>query len=108
MTDFLLFMVAGVLLIAVPFDWWVAARFIAAALERPHIGVLTLAALRSAGIAVAATLAGILGAQTLYFYATGDRFLPSPVSAILIAVALVVISLPNVYALRLLERGDVE
>lgn len=108
MTDALLFIVAGVLLIAVPFDWWVAVRFIAAAVERPHIGVLTLAALRSLGIAFAATIAGLLGAQTLYFYATGERLLPSPWPAILIATALVVISLPNVYALRLLERGDVE
>lgn len=108
MSDGWLVAVALVLIVFVPFDWIVAVRFISAAVERPHIGVLTLAALRSIGIAFAATIAGILGAQSIWFAWTGERLLPSPIPAILIAVALIVISLPNVYALRLLDRGDVE
>lgn len=98
--------VAVVLVVFVPFDWYVAAKFIAVARQRPYIRVLTLAALRSTAIAIAATLAAILGVQSIWFYWTGVRLLPTPIPAILIAVALVVISLPNLYALRLLDEGD--
>ena len=96
--------VAAVLVLFVPFDWYVALKFIVVARQRPYIRVLTLAALRSTAIAIAATIAGILGIQSIWFYLTGERLLPQPVPAILIAIALVVVSLPNVYALRLL--GD--
>lgn len=108
MNDIAIIAVAIVLILFVPFDWIVAVRFIAAARQRPYIQVLTLAALRSVAIAIAATLAAILGAQSIWFYLTGQRLLPQPVPAILIAVSLVVISLPNVYALRLLQNGGSE
>lgn len=101
-----LLVVAGVLVIAVPFDIYVAARFVIAALERPRIPILTLAALRSIAIAVAASIAGVLGAASIWFAWTGERLLPTPIGAILIAVALIVISIPNVYALRLLTEDD--
>lgn len=97
---------AAVLVVAVPFDLYVAFRFIRAAIERPHIPVLTLAALRSSAIAAAAVIAGILGLQSIVFVQTGVRVIPSPWPTVLIAVALIVISLPNVYALRILNRGD--
>ena len=100
MTDPWLMVVAAVLVVAVPFDVWVAVKFTRAALQRPRYRILTLAALRSVAIAIAACIAGILGAQSIYFAATGQRFLPAPIPAVLIAIALVVISLPNVYALR--------
>lgn len=107
--DAVLTVVAIVLIVAVPFDWYVAARFIAAAAVRPHYRVLTLAALRSGAIAIAATLAGILGLQSIYFQVSGgDRLIPAPVGIILLAVALIVISLPNVYALRWLASDDEE
>ena len=99
--DPLLTAIAGILIVFVPFDWYVAAKFIRAAYIRPRYQVLTLAALRSTAIAVAATLAGILGIQSIYFQVSGGvRLLPSPIPTILLAVALVVISLPNIYALR--------
>jgi hypothetical protein len=100
--------VAAVLVVAVPFDLYVAFRFIRAAIERPHIPVLTLAALRSGAIAVAAVIAGILGLQSIVLLQTGVRVLPTPWPTVLLAVALVVISLPNVYALRVLNRGGGE
>jgi hypothetical protein len=85
---------------------YVAVRFIAAALERPHIHVLTLAELRSSAIAGAAVIGGVLGFSSIWFAYTGQRLLPLPIPALLIATALVLISLPNIYALRLLrDRG---
>lgn len=106
MNDPLLVLVGVVLMIAVPFDVYVAWRFTTYALQRPRYRILTLAALRSIAIAIAAVIAGILGAQSIYFSATGERFLPTPVPTVLIAIALVVISLPNVYALRWLSTND--
>lgn len=108
MSDGWLVIVAITLIVAVPFDWIVALRFLRAAAEKPYLRVLTLAAFRSIAIALAATVFGVLGASVIYFAATGYRLLPSPVSAILIAIAAVVISVPNIYALRLLQMGDVE
>lgn len=104
----LLVLVAAILVIAVPFDIYVAYRFVSAAVERPHIPVLTLAALRSVAIAFAATIAGMLGFSSIWFAATGERLIMPPQTTILIAAALVLISLPNVYALRLLNEGRVD
>lgn len=98
--------VAGVLVIAVPFDIYVAVKFVIAALEEPRIPILTLAALRSVAIAIAATIAGILGIASIWFAWTDQRILPTPLGAILIALALIVISVPNVYALRLLAEDE--
>lgn len=103
-----LVVVAAVLMIAVPFDVYVAYRFVVAALEKPYIAVLTLAALRSVAIAIAAGIAGILGASSIWFAVTGERLLVPPWSTVLIAAALILISLPNVYALRLLDEGRVD
>lgn len=108
MTDLWLTAVALVLIIAVPFDWYVAVRFTYAAVEKPYIPILVLAALRSVAIAIAATLAGILGAASLIYAATGQRILPTPWGAVMLAAALIVISAPNVYALRELSRVDDE
>jgi len=105
-TDVWLSAVIVVLIVFVPFDWYVAVKFISIAIQRPHIRVLTLAALRSVAIAFAATIAGLLGVQSIVFVTTGQRILPQPIPTILIAVALVVISLPNIYALRLLSNGE--
>ena len=106
MTDAWLTIVAVVLIITVPFDWYVAYRITYAAWVKPRSQTLNLAAGRSIAIAVAATIAGFLGITTVYFNVTGVRLLPAPWGAILIAVALIVISLPNVYALRLLRQWD--
>jgi len=107
LNDVLLVAVAVVLVIAVPYDWWVAYRFIVVARERPRLGVLNLAALRSIAIAIAATLGGLLGANWIAYYFNRDWLLDLPIPPVLIAIALVVISIPNVYALRLLkERLD--
>jgi hypothetical protein len=108
MTDAWLIVVAVLLLILVPFDWVVAGIFIGIAFVRPRIRLLTLAAVRSVGIAIAATIGGILGAQTILFNLTNGevRLLPTPLPAILIAVALIVISIPNIYALRVLIVND--
>lgn len=105
--DSWLLVVAVVLVIAVPFDWFVAVKFVRVAIEKPHIGVLTLAALRSVAIAIAATIAGYLGFASIYFGLTGQRLIAPPASTILIAVALVIISLPNVYALRQLNDREI-
>ena len=108
MTDAWLLAVAAVLIIAVPFDWYVAVRFVWVAIERPYIPILILAALRSVAIAAAATIAGVLGFVSIWFAATGQRLLPTPWGAVLLAIALIIISLPNIYALRELSRVDDE
>lgn len=106
MTDAWLLVVSAVLVVTVPFDWYVAYRLTFAAWVKPRSQTLNLAAGRSIAIAVAATIAGFLGMTTIYFNVTGVRVLPQPLPAILIAIALIVISLPNVYALRLLRQWD--
>lgn len=108
MIDGWLLVVIAVLVVAVPFDWYVALRFVQAAVERPHISILTLAALRSVAIAVAASIAALLGVQSIVFVSTGVRLLPTPIPTVLIAVALVIISVPNIYALRQLNNRDLE
>lgn len=108
MIDGWLVAVIGVLVVAVPFDWYVAWRFIQAAVERPHIPVLTLAAARSVAIAVAASIGALLGVQSIVLATTGIRLLPTPIPTVLLAVALVIISVPNVYALRQLNDRNLE
>lgn len=104
MTDVLLILLAVILVIAVPFDWYAAVKLIAEARRPPSIATLNLAALRSLAIAVAATCFGVLGVSSIVFVTTGTRILPTPVPTILIAIGALVISLPNVYFLRLLEQ----
>lgn len=104
MTDPWLVAVAVTLIVVVPFDWYVALRFLAVARMRPYIPLLNIAAFRSVAIAIAATIAGVLGFQSIYFAVTGERFLPVPIPTVLIAIALIVVSLPNFYALRWLRR----
>jgi hypothetical protein len=106
-TDAWLYVVAVLLIVAVPFDWIVAGIFIGAAIVKPRLRILNLAALRSTAIAIAATIAGLLGVQSILFGLYGVRLFPTPIPTILIAVALIVISLPNIYALRVLvDEGE--
>lgn len=110
MDDAWLYLVALLLIVAVPFDWVVAGIFIGAAMVKPRLPILTLAAGRSFAIAVAASIAGLLGIQSLLFGLYGIRLLPVPIPTVLIGVALVVISIPNLYALKVLrdleQRGE--
>ena len=107
MIDPWLLAVAVLLIIFVPFDWIVAGIFIGAAIVKPRLRILNLAALRSTAIAIAATIAGLLGLQSILFGLYGVRLFPTPIPTILIAVALIVISLPNIYALRVLvDEGE--
>lgn len=106
MSELWLTIVALILIVTVPFDWYVAYRMTYAALVKPRSQTLNLAAGRSIAIAIAATIAGFLGLTTIHFNVTGVRILPVPWGAALLAVALIVISIPNVYALRLLRQWD--
>ena len=102
MNDVVLLAVAAVVVVAVPFDWVVAVKLTAAArgAESP---TLNLAAGRSIAIAIAATIGGVLGIHTIAFYALGVRLIPPPFPAFMIGAALIVISIPNIYAMRLLR-----
>lgn len=104
MSDALLVAVAVVLIVLTPFDIYVAWRLSVLAMQKPRIPSLTGAALRSVAIAVAGTLFAILGFHSIWFAYTGVRLLPTPVPTLLIVVGAVVISLPNIYFLRLLHR----
>jgi hypothetical protein len=103
-TDALLIAVAVVLIVLTPFDIYVAWRLTSLALQRPHIASLTGAALRSIAIAVAGTLFAILGIQSIWFAHYGERLLPAPIPTLLIVAGAIVISLPNIYFLRILHR----
>ena len=102
MNDVVLLAVAAVVVIAVPFDWFVAAK-LARAARGADSPTLNLAAGRSVAIAIAATIGGVLGIHTIAFYALGIRLIPPPFPAFMIAAALIVISIPNIYAMRLLR-----
>lgn len=108
MNDAIFTVIAVVLIVLVPFDWYVAVRLTRAARIQPRSQSLNLAAGRSIAIAIAATIAGVLGFSTIYFNVTGIRLLPIPWGAILIALALFVISVPNFYAMRLLRVWSAE
>jgi hypothetical protein len=99
--------VSIVLIVAVPWDLYVAYRFVRAAMEKPYIPILTLAAVRSVAIAIAATIFGLLGLHSVLFLASGETFrlLPVPVPTLLLAVGAIVISVANIYVFRVL-RGD--
>lgn len=100
--------VALVLLVFVPFDIYVAWRLSQLALQKPRIASLTGAAVRSIAIAVAGVLFAILGVQSLVFLTSGERLFPSPIPTVLIAAGAVVVSLPNLYFLRILRRFALE
>ena len=99
MSDSVLDLVALVLVVALPFDIYVANRFIRAASVRPFDDVATGIALTTACIAIAAAIAAVLGVHTIRFQASGgtERLLPMGVSVVLIAVAMIVISIPAAY-----------
>lgn len=101
--DLWLVVVAAVLVVAVPFDWWTAARIIAAAVERPRVRFLSFVALVVGACALAASAFGILGIQLLWLAVTGDRLLPPPIPTVIIALGAIVISIPNVLAVRWLR-----
>jgi hypothetical protein len=103
-SDALLVAVALVLIVLTPFDIYVAWRLSVLAMQKPRIPSLTGAALRSVAIAVAGTLFAILGFHSIWFAYTGVRLLPTPVPTLLIVIGAIVISLPNIYFLRLLHR----
>lgn len=100
-----LVIVAAILVVAVPFDWWTAATLIRAAYERPRVRLLTFIALVVFCCAVAATAFGILGIQSLWFALTRERFLPTPVPTVLIALGAIIISVPNMLAVRWLRES---
>lgn len=106
MNDGWLFVITTILSLAAAFDWYVAAKFIGAAIERPHIPILNLAALRSIAIAVATTIFGVLGIVSVVFAVYGVRILPVPIPTVLLVTGAIVISLPNLYFLRVLGNGD--
>lgn len=92
------------IVLLVPFDVYVAWSYARAAVRRPHIEALTASALSTAGVATAAVLAGILGINRLIVIGGGPAFLDGSVALLLLALALVVVSLPNLYKVRLLKR----
>ena len=100
--------IALVLLGFVPFDLYVAWRLSTLAMQKPYIASLTGAAIRSVAIAAAAVLFAILGVQSIVFLQTGERLLPSPLPTLLIAGGAVIVSLPNLYFLRLLRKFAAE
>lgn len=101
--------ILAVILIAfVPFDGYVAWRITAVAWARPRIDALTGAALVSIGIFVLASIVAVVCIHAILAAETGAGFLPAGLPALMLGVGLVVVSLPNLYLLRLLRRWDTE
>lgn len=103
MIDPWLLAVAILLIIAVPFDWIVAGVWIGLALVKPPITFIAVTAKRHFIYAIVASLAGVLGVQSIAFAAYGIRILPAPIPTLIIALVLVGVSIPNVLSLRYLR-----
>lgn len=104
MSDLLLVVLAIVIVGLPGITWYVFGQLRAAAWPKPREPFLTSNTIVSLGIAVSSTLGGILGVHTLVFTWTQIRLLPQGVAVYLIAGALIVVSLPNLYMLRTLRR----
>jgi hypothetical protein len=99
----------SLLLIALPvWDWRAAWLLCRAAYKRPRIEALTASAVTSLATATAATLAAFLGLNRIEAVVTGNAagFIPTWLALLLLAAALVVISLPNIYKVRLFRRWE--
>lgn len=104
MIDPWLLAVAVLLVVAVPFDWIVAGVWIGLALVKPPISFIAVTAKRHVIYAIVASLAGLLGIQSIAFVAYGVRILPAPVPTLIIAAVLIGVSIPNVLSLRYLRE----
>jgi hypothetical protein len=100
-----LLVVLAVVIVGLPsINWYVFGQLRAAAWPKPREPFLTSNTIVSLGIAVSSTFGGILGVHTLVFTWTEIRLLPQGFAVYLIAAALIVVSLPNIYMLRTLRR----
>lgn len=104
-TDTFLNGIAVILIVLPVWDWRVALKTCRAAYKRPRYEALTSSALSSFATAVAATIAGALGINRIEAVLTGTPgFIPPTVALGLLALALIVVSLPNIYTDRLYRR----
>lgn len=104
MGDVELNLIAIVLVLAPAVNWYVFGRVVEAAWPKPRIEYLNADVLISLGIAVSSSLAALIGVHVLRFTATGERILPPGAVAVVLAAALIVISLPNLNKLRVLAQ----
>ena len=107
MSDGLVIAIGVVLVLAVPFDVYVAAVILAAALQPPRIAALTFMAAVSIAIAISASLSALIAVSAILFLETGQRLFPASLATLMLAIGLVVVSLPNTYFLWLLRRWRV-
>lgn len=101
--DVLLNVIAVAVLIVPPFVYYVTARYVIAAWQKPRVPALLVTTFLLVGISVSVTTQAILGANRLYEFFTTIRIVPPIVALVLLATALLVISLPVFYALRQLR-----
>ena len=94
------------LFLAAAFDWYVAQRYVIAAVEKPYIPNLTAGAAVRVGIAVAVTIAAFLGAASLWLLITGQRVIPQPWGTVALYAIAIVPSLANLTSLGVLRRDD--
>ena len=91
---------ALLLILLVPLDWFVAGLLVYVAKMHPSLLALRERAVASVICAIVATIAGVLGWARL-----GVVNIPSGSGLVLIAVGLVLVSLPSLYWLFLLATG---
>lgn len=96
------------LVIAATFDWWVARRYVIAAIQRPHIPVLTAGAWVRTGIAISATITAILGVASLWLLLSGQRVIPQPWGTILLYLATIIPSLANLASIPSIAPREVD
>jgi hypothetical protein len=106
MNDTAIVFVSLALIVAVPFDAYVALRLVRAAILRPRIPALTAMAIVSSAIFIAALIFGVLGLNAIILLRTGQRIIPMVASTTLLVIAVCVISLPNAHLLRRLRVWD--
>ena len=107
MSDAFIVAIGTILVLAVPFDLYVAVVILAAAIQPPRIAALTFMAAVSIAIAISASLSAAIAVSAILFLETGQRLFPAWLATLMLAVGLIVVSLPNAYFLWLLRRWRV-
>lgn len=104
MSEGALVLLSAVFAAAVAWNLYVLRKFAQAAAARPHIALLTAAAVDKAGIAASSALTAVLGVNAALFAETGARLIPAPASFALLVLALLAPSATNAYNLVVLLR----
>ncbi len=87
-------------------DLYVAYRLVPPAMIRPHVAVLSGAAIGAITVAVGGVIGALLGINGIVIAATGEHLLPPELGLLLLVVALGAPSIGMLYFLVLIRLWD--